>query len=249
MPEAPIFIMRGVSIGLGPGPHLAIDESGAIKFSAQWEFWYDVAPTWLKLALEQARVADACRRDRIVAWNETDDQRKASALERECTASMQATMSAAIAVDALYASVHPLVALPESQIDTWRRKKTARPVQISETLRRAFKLSQRNAGEVRNNLNQLFKHRDMAVHPKAHLQPAVLHPELGVGIEWRFDAFRSHNACLFVTSTAALYWFLTHHAKSTTEKLAAYVKNLAVFVEKILPAGCPPVAPSMPGEA
>ena len=237
--------MRGVSIGFGPGPHISVDESGNLQFNAQWEFWYDVAPTWLRLALSHTRTAERHRADRIKAWAENNDQLKADTLELECAASMQATMAAAVAVDALYASVQPLIALPQSLIETWRRKKTARPVQISETFRRAFKLAKLNATEVRSNLVQLFRLRDMAVHPRAHLQPAVLHPELGVGLEWRFDAFRAHNACLLVTSTVMLFWFLTHKATPINKEVNNYITNLRVFVDELLPNGPIAIAPHL----
>lgn len=238
--------MRGVSIGFGPGPHITVDDAGKFQFDTQWQFWYDVAPTWMRLALNHARTAEQHRSDRIAAWSQNDDQRKADTLELECAASMQATMAAAIAVDALYASVHPLIALPPVLIETWQRKKTARAVQISETLRRAFKLSKLNATEVRSNLVQLFKLRDMAVHPRAHLQPAVLHPELGVALEWRFDAFRAHNACLLVTATAMVFWFLTHKATPINKQLNNYIANLRVFIDELLPNGPIQVAPNLP---
>ena len=238
--------MRGVSIGLGPGPNITLDDAGNFQLSAQWEFWYDVSPTWIRLALKHAQTAEHHRDERVVAWSNTDDQRKEDTLELECAASMQATMAAAIAVDALYASVQPLIAMPPTLIETWRRNKTARAVRISETLRRAFKLSKLNATEVRSNLVQLFKLRDIAVHPRAHLQPAVLHPELGVGLEWRFVTFRAHNASLLVTATAMLFWFLTHKAKPINKELANYIDNLRVLVDELLPNGPIAVAPNLP---
>jgi hypothetical protein len=66
---------------------------------------YDVCPTWLKLSREHLYEARKCRDERVIAWKTDDNDRKTFSLEREFEASMQAIVSAAIAIDAFYSVI------------------------------------------------------------------------------------------------------------------------------------------------
>ena len=240
-----IFIMRGVSIGFGSGARLEFDEQGAIKANFQWHFQYEVAPPWLRIALGHAKEAQEWKERRVAAWQGTDDNLKASTLEGECASSMQAITAAAIAVDALYASVQPLIILPPMLVDTWRKKRTPRQAQVSEVIRRAFSLGSANGAIVKQNVSQIFALRDLAVHPSAHMKPAVLHPELNIGLEWRFEAFRAHNACLLVLTAGNLFWQLVHRTRPKNKKVQNYAENMKVFLAEIFPEGEPTITNSM----
>ena len=241
-----IFIMRGVSIGFGPGARLEFDEHGGIKADFQWHFQYEVSPPWLKIALGHAKEAQQWKERRVVAWQGTDDNLKASTLEGECASSMQAITAAAIAVDALYASVQPMIILPPTLVDTWRKKRTPRQAQVSEVIRRAFSLGNASGGMVKQNVSQIFALRDLAVHPSAHMKPAVLHPELNIGLEWRFEAFRAHNACLLVSAAGNLFWQLMHRTRPKNKKVQNYAENMKVFLAEIYPSGEPTITSSLP---
>lgn len=241
-----IFIMRGVSIGFGPGSRLEFDEGGGIRADFQWHFQYEVSPSWLKIALAHAKGAQQWKERRVAAWLGTDDNLKASTLEGECASSMQAITAAAIAVDALYASVQPMIILPPTLVETWRRKRTPRQAQVSEVIRRAFSLGNASGSMVKQNVSQIFALRDLAVHPCAHMKPAVLHPELHVGLEWRFEAFRSHNACLLVSAAGNLFWQLVHQTRPKNKKVQDYADNMKVLLAEIFPGGEPQITSSLP---
>ena len=48
----------------------------------------------------------------------------------------------------------------------------------------------------------------------AEIEAPILHPELNVGVEWRFAYFRAHNAELFVNPATWIFWDLTRRRKT-----------------------------------
>jgi hypothetical protein len=98
---------------------------------------------------------------------------------------MQAVMAAAIAIDAFYALIQTHVQLPSSLITQWRTIRTARYTQVTEVLRRAFHLKQKGTAALRQNLKEIYRLRDLAVHPSGKIEAPILHPEIDVSVEWR----------------------------------------------------------------
>lgn len=139
---------------------------------------YDVCPTWLDLATRHLADAEERKLARVAAWQSDDQDARAATLEREFESSMQAIMAAAIAVDPFYAALRGKISIPEETIQAWREQRTARHKQIAEVLRRAFALPPRGTVVPRNNLNEIFRHRDLAVHPSGNVAATVFHPEL-----------------------------------------------------------------------
>jgi hypothetical protein len=152
---------------------------------------------------------------------------------------MQAIMASAIALDALYAALQPNVALEEALVKKWRNARTARYSQVTEVVRRAFKLKTDGTKTLRENLKQIYRLRDLAVHPSGRLQEAILHPELNVGVEWRFAYFRAANAESVVNATTAMLWDLANQGKPANEKIANYVKGLKARMNLLFPEGHP----------
>ena len=146
---------------------------------------YDVCPTWLDLAARHLSDARERKLLRVAAWNANDDKAKGDTLEKEFESSMQAIMAAAIAMDSFYAALRDKISIPRESIKSWRENSTARYKKITETLKRAFSLHPRNCVVVRNCLNEIFKFRDLAVHPSGDIRAPVPHPELQTGVEWR----------------------------------------------------------------
>ncbi len=67
----------------------------------------------------------------------------------------------------------------------------------------------------------------------------MLHPELDLGMEWRFVYFRAKNAELVVLAAAAMLWDLAHNGKAKHMKITEYQKALAAGLEEIFPSGAP----------
>lgn len=104
-------------------------------------------------------------------------------------------MAAASAIDAFYAAVKEHITIPASMLKAWREKGTARHKQVYEVWRRGFKVVKSALPKILQALSEIYRFRDLAVHPDPKLARPVLHPDLGgVGTEWRFVFFHYENA-------------------------------------------------------
>jgi hypothetical protein len=179
----------GLKISIGPGappPSLAL------------HVHFDVCPTWCELALGHLEAAKARRTERTAAWLQNEEEpgareARALTLEREFEASMQAIMAAAIALDALCESLRERIEIPATLIEQWREQRTARYAQVTEVVRRAFRLKPNGTKLLREHLKKIYRLRDLAVHPSGKIQAPIEHPELNVGVEWRFFYFRAEH--------------------------------------------------------
>lgn len=228
----------GLTIGIGDDGNLTGNLTLHVRF--------DVCPTWVELSLRHLEEAKAKRADREAAWVGTNEELKASTLEREFEASMQAIMSAAVAVDAFYSIMQTHVVLPPSLVDRWRTKRTSRYSWVTEVLRRAFHLKTKGTATLRQNLKEIYRLRDLAVHPSGKIEAPILHPELDVGVEWRFAYFRAQNAELVVNAATWILWDLAHGGKPKDSKIVEYMNNLKLRLAELFPNGHPNAAAAIP---
>lgn len=240
-----VFISRGMTVAVPAGGlTIALDADGKPTASSlTLHVHFDVCPTWCQLALQHLAEAKSRRDARIAAWAGTDEDRKAASLEREFEASMQAAMAAAIALDAFYSTIQTHVHLPPALVEQWRTKRTARYSQVTEVLRRGFHLKPNGTKTLRQNLKEIYRFRDLAVHPSGKIEAPLLHPELDVGVEWRFAYFRAANADALVNAATAIIWDLAYNGKPTEEKVINYIQALRVRMAELFPSGHPLVKP------
>jgi hypothetical protein len=221
----------GMAIGKGT--------DGTPTWSLTPHVLFDVCPTWTELALRHLEDSRSKRTTRQAAWNGTNDDEKAATLEREFEASMQAIMAAAIAIDAFYSLIQTHIQLPEALIAKWRDKRTPRYSQVTEVLRRAFNLKPKDTATLRQNLKEIYRLRDLAVHPSGRLEVPILHPEINVGVEWRFAYFRADNAELIVYAATGILWELVHGGKPKDGKIQKYMASLLPRLAQLFPTGHP----------
>lgn len=208
------------------GLTLSMGDDGKLHGGLTIHVHYDVCPTWLELASRHLSDAEERRSARIQAWNADDQDARTASLEAEFESSMQAIMAAAIAIDSFYASLRDKVEIPIETTRAWRENKTARYKQIAEVFRRAFSLPPRYSVNLRRNLKEIFKIRDMAIHPSGEVTAPVLHPELQVGVEWRFALFRAENAQAVVQGAQSIVRELAAKGKPSTPGVQRYVDGL-----------------------
>ena len=194
---------------------------------------FDACPTWLELAVRHLSDAQVAQAARIDTWKDADEYSKSGALQWEFEASIQAIVASGIAVDAFYAVVQTKVYLPQSLTDEWRDKRTPRCDQISEVLRKAFSLEPKTVSTLRQTLGEIFRFRDLAIDPSGKMNAQILHPELGVGVEWRFAYFRYENALLIVKATLQLIAELIASGKPKDADLQKYIDALRSSVEPL----------------
>ena len=179
-----VFISKGMNVSVPVGGlQLSIDPSGGLKGSLQLQLHFDVVPSWTALALKHLADAHNDKLARERAWSADVEDDKGQTLESEFQSSMQAIMSSAIALDAFYAVLQDKVKIDQTLRDKWLANRTARYAQITEVIRMAFQLKPKGSAALRNNLKEIYRLRDLAVHPSAALKDPILHPDLGVGVE------------------------------------------------------------------
>jgi len=241
-----IYITRGMTVSI-PSFSIRIRDDGELESDPlTLHVRFDVCPTWIQIAKRHLEAALIARTNRELVWTGTDENAKAQALEAEFESSMQAIMAAAIAWDAAYAVLREHVTIPPAIAEKWRKGRTPRYTQVSETVRRAFSLKAKGGTALRANLKEIYRYRDLAVHPSGKIEAPLLHPELDLGMEWRFVYFRAKNAELAVLAAAAMLWDLAHNGKAKDPKVSEYQKTLATRLQEVFPDGQPtvPVPPA-----
>lgn len=236
-----IYIARGMTLSLSSFSIRTRDDGGIEVDPITLHVRFDVCPSWIQIAKRHLDAAVVARETRRAVWAGTDENAKSEALETEFEASMQAIMAAAIAWDAAYAILREHVVIPEAMTAQWRQGRTARYTQVAEVVCRAFTLKPKGAAAFRANLKEIYRYRDLAVHPSGKIEAPMLHPELDLGMEWRFVYFRATNAELAVQAAAAMLWDLAHNGRAKNPKVAEYQKVLASRLQEIYPTGAPQV--------
>lgn len=192
-----IFVSRGARFNI---PEFEITESpeGVISGpdSITLHLSYDMYPQWLRVAVEHAESAilAAAEVDRQWATAEEDARARSDAIEAEQRAAMQSMVAAAVAFDGLFGMIEDVAPLPATVKEAWRTNGTKRSARVAAGLRHAFRIPNAEFKKVRQFLDQLFRFRDIAVHPASRAEPAIEHPRINTGVEPRFVIFRAENA-------------------------------------------------------
>jgi len=232
-PRAVTAAIRGGGLVGLPGQNAAPASAEPASHLPSPHSHFDVCPVWLELSIRHLSDAQVAQAARVETWRDSDESSKTGALEWEFEASIQAISTCGMAIDAFYAVVQTVVRSPQSLIDEWRDKRTPRDVQISEVFRRAFSIESRNVSSLRQTLAEIFRFRDLAIDPSGKMDAQILHPELGVGVEWRFAYFRYENALLIVKATVQLIAALIASGKPKDADLQKYIDTLRSSVESL----------------
>ena len=187
---------------------------------------FDVTFAWLAIAEKHLDQASNESTKQVDIWIGDDNEAKSACLEGEFSASMQAIMAAAIAIDAFYAVVKDLIDIPEETENSWTRNRTARYIRVTEVLRLAFRFDRTNTKILKDNLNQIYRFRDMVVHPKGDYSSAVHRPDLNVSLVWQFTAFSFSNADPIVKEARHIVTECMHSTKAKTDALAKHCESL-----------------------
>ncbi|MEN4446420.1 hypothetical protein [Mycobacterium sp. SM3041] len=160
---------------------------------------------------------------------------------RELIASLRAISAAAFAIDAFYASIKSRSPEHPDQA-AWSKKRTARYIQVSETITRHLKINDSTIKtRIRTNIQAVFEYRDKAVHPPSEFYEAVYRSDLNVGLDRAFVMFRAENAVSAMGTAVDLLDYCVARMNDGSPELAAYQqgarKNMDVLLEKYDAAG------------
>jgi hypothetical protein len=230
-----ILVTRGVTPSFPPGAlSITLRDDGTHKMEARLHLHYDVCPTWLELSLRHLVTAEEQHNAVLTAWKEHNRQAAAAALDSEFQAGMQAAISGCISLDAFYANLKELITLPEDIRKQWAKRKTSRPARVAELFRRCFSMKSATATRVRDVLKQIYGFRDLTVHPSGKTEEAVLHPDLEVGVEWRFIAFGFPNVKEVVAGCLGMAAQLANKPKGTHKQLIQYCEGVRTRIDPIV---------------
>ncbi|MEO3474333.1 hypothetical protein AAFN86_20870 [Roseomonas sp. CAU 1739] len=237
---AGIFITKGMTIAIPPGGLKIVEGAdGTVSTTLTLHLAMDMSLHWLRIALDHARACEIASDELRAIWKDGTSAVEIAALEAGFRAGMQACSAAAFTIDAFYATTKHYAPIPPDVVDVWRRNRTARAVQIAETLRLAFAISEPKFHELRDALDGLFMLRGEAVHPTGHPQQAVHHPILALAVERRLGIFNAENARRAANNALAIMADLTSRPRAKGEQFRAYCERtkaeIAPLVEEWLP--------------
>lgn len=222
-----VFLNKGTRVAVPSGIQIFLDDDGKpTGGNVNIKVHFDVVPSWIEIALKHLENAHRDKIDRDAAWSGGIEASKGPTLEREFQTSMQAIVASAIALDAFYSVIQPKAEVDPALIVKWRTNRTARFAQVTEVIRVAFQLKPKGTAILRSDLKQIYELRDLAVHPSGALSDPVLHPELNVGVEWRFYAFRFEHALLATRRIIQVIHELVSEGKAANAEIEKYAASL-----------------------
>ena len=189
-----VLVFEGMKVGVLAGDMtISVDEAGSINSKLILSTAYNVLPIWIRIANDQFVQSKTASVAVAAGWG-TSDPANRELLVAELEPSLQVFVSCGIALDALYDQLRPFANLEQSQIKQWKDNKTGRHRQIVEVIRRVYKLDNETVSNFRQAISEILKYRDLAVHPSLELKQTCTRPDIPVGIDWKFSAYRYVNA-------------------------------------------------------
>ncbi|HWR76549.1 MAG TPA: hypothetical protein VN283_04990 [Thiobacillus sp.] len=189
-----VLVFEGMKIGVLPGDMtIEVNEDGAVTSKLILSTAYNILPIWIRIAndeLLQARQASTALK---AQWG-TNDQINRELLVAELEPSLQVFVACGISLDALYDQLRPFAKLTEADLQKWKDNRTGRDKQIVEVVRRVYKLDALLTSQFKLHISEIIKYRDMAVHPSLELKQTCTRPDVPVGVDWKFSAYRCSNA-------------------------------------------------------
>jgi len=227
-----VLIFQGMKVGVLPDDFtVSIDESGGINSKLVLSTAYNVLPIWIRIARDNLVEAKKASEDVAKRWGEDEEEQK-ELLISELEPALQVFVSCGIALDALYDQFRPYAKLTESEIEKWHANKTGRAKQIAEVIRRVYKLDGAVFSQFKQNIAEIIKYRDLAVHPSQELRNICTRPDIPVGIDWKFAAYRFSNSERCFNSTIQMLTYL-YENKCKEEKVVSQMENVFKALQEL----------------
>lgn len=196
-----VLIFEGMKVGILQRDFtVEVDDTGQVNPKLILSTSYNVLPLWIQIAYDNIKLSYEASQNIKEKWNDKVENQK-SLLLAELTASMQVFVACGIALDALYAQLKPFAKLSQQEMESWRKNKTSRAAQIAEVIRRVYNLSKSDFTAFKKNIKSILEYRDKAVHPTHSMKQTCTRPDIPVGIDWRFSAYRYDNAAICYNRT------------------------------------------------
>jgi hypothetical protein len=117
----------------------------------------------------------------------------------------------------------------------WHEKGTAQHKQVADTFRVHLRINKpATVKEIKHRVSQVFRFRDLAVHPGSKFREAVHRSDLNVGLDWLFTVFRRENAVNVMVLTVAMLDSLVSHMDRGSKELAEQKQGARHAMDAIL---------------
>jgi hypothetical protein len=154
---------------------------------------------------------------------------------------LQDRLAGAAACRQLWHAVSPsmpsMISFVHSQnsvLPSWKVGRTTRrhAIRIAEVTRRVYRLDPGVTASFKQNISAVTKYRDMAVHPSLELKRSCTRPDLPVGVDWKFSAYRYSNAeSSFRTSMEMLIYL--YERKCHVPEVVAEMERVFAALEEL----------------
>lgn len=224
MVEPKIFMQKGMVCTV-TNFKFSVDSDLLVDSFIEFSFLPAMLAYWMEIAFLHLKEAQKNHKF-VIANLEEEGEKLSESLELEFLSSMQAIVSAAIAIDSFYSEVKGCVIVTDHQREIWRNNKTARWKQVSEVLKLAYKLDNNNFQKIRQFCRDIYKFRDWAVHPSAESKSPLLYSEINLIVEWRLATYNYQNAFNLVGVAFLMLEALLSYGYSKDAKLAARSRHI-----------------------
>ncbi len=227
-----VLIFQGMTVGVLPGDfEISVDDAGSVNSKLILSTSYNVIPIWLHIANNHLLSSRAASETLKNQWDENPENQK-KLLMSELAPSMQTIVSCGIALDALYDMLRPHAKISQQDILRWKNNGTSRGAQITEVIRRVYKIKGETLKEFKKGITQIIKFRDMAVHPTSELKNACIRPDIPVGVDWKFSAYKYTNASNSFESTMKMFIYL-YDNKCSEEHVNLSISNIFLALQEL----------------
>lgn len=227
-----VLIFKGMTVGFLPGDlEISVDDAGNTNSKVILSTAYNVIPIWLRVADDNLSASRSASEAIEREWCDNPDKQKAL-LVAELAPSMQVIVSCGIALDSLYDLLRPHAKISQADIEKWKKNGTSRGDQIAEIVRRVFKIKGDTLKAFKRNIKNIVKFRDKAVHPTNKIRRSCIRPDLPVGVDWWFSAYKFSNASICFDSTMKMFIYL-YENESANQDVDEAVENIILALQEL----------------
>jgi hypothetical protein len=237
-----LLIFKGMKVGIQDGDFtVRFNENGTEDSNLTLSTSFNMLPIWLKIAYENIVSSNKASKAVSEKWCEDNEIQK-SLLVAELTPSIQVFVACGCALDAFYDQLKEYANISQNDLEIWKRKKTSRTAQIVEIIRRTYKLDKHFVKGAKVNIKSIMEYRDKVVHPSHDIQHTRSRPDIPVGVDWRFSAYKYSNALIAYQRTMELL-ILLYERKSDNDKVN---QNMETIFESLIELGLVSKMPNKP---
>jgi hypothetical protein len=227
-----VIVFQGMKVGVLPGDlQISVDDAGVLQSKLVLSTAYNVLPIWLRIADDQFKQARSAHESLTRDWGQSEAGNR-ELLMRELEPSLQVFVACGIALDAIYDLLKPYAKLDQPTLEAWKRNGTSRATQIFEVIRRVYRLDKVNSDGFKKHIEQIINLRDQAVHPSLELRRTCTRPDIPVGVDWKFSAYRYDNASICFQATMNMLIHV-YEKRSGVDDLDSQMDNVFNALEEL----------------